>query len=466
MDIKDVLSDKDSRIYACEQSFRLYVIAYFSQFLKFPFAGFHNDFFRLLQDDSITELALLAFRESAKTVFTAIFYPSWCICYNKRNFIEFVGADHTIATKRLKNLATQLQTNQAIINDFGNLYFEPTTRQERHRSKRISYFETTNDISCVALGINQSPRGDLFNVHRPDLLIGDDIDNMKTVKNPKMRKETRDRLHGEFMGGLADNARSIISGNMTHRDCLMANLDKRPDVWQMVKVPVKNDEGQYAWASRWNYQKEQRMKNKLGISVWNQEYMLKPIGDEDQIILEAWIQHYNDKINHLQPRYKVVCAVDPAVKEKESSDYTAIEVWCKDEITGNAHCLEYVKKRMPIEKIMYELKRLFDYYQFDTLGVEDVAAQHWLIQLIRSTYPEIPVKSIKRITDKASRLRSVQYLFQSKKIFFRPQQQEVIDELVDFPVAPHDDLVDACVDCLHLLFRTTGTRLIQSNTTI
>jgi predicted phage terminase large subunit-like protein len=463
MDIKSILNDRDARVYACSRNFKLFTIVYFSHFLKYQFASFHDLFFDKLSDDSIENLALLAFRESAKTVFSGIFYPTWCIAYKKRFFIEFVGADHVIATKRLQNLSRQLQINKLFINDFGNLYFEDKSDFKQKRAKRVSYFETTNGITCVALGINQTPRGDLFDQFRPDLLIGDDIDNMKTVRNPEIRKESLNRLHGEFLGGLADNARSIISGNMIHRDCLMANLEKRPDVWDMIKVPVRDSEGRYAWGSRWNYEKEERMKAKLGIHVFNQEFLLKPIGDDDQIIKEEWINYYTTQLKLSPDQFKIVCFVDPAVKEKETSDYTAIEVWCKDLNNDNAYCLALVRERMPVEKILLKIKSLYDYWHFEVLGIEDVAAQYWLIQLVRSTYPEIYVKSIKRTKDKTSRLRSVQYLFQQGKVFFNPQHQIIVDELVDFPVAAHDDTVDACIDSLHELYRSSGSKLIQSN---
>jgi predicted phage terminase large subunit-like protein len=401
----------------------------------------------VLSNEDIKHVALLAFRESAKTVLGGVVYPIWCIAYNKRRFIEFVGSDHLIATKRLQNVSRQLQTNSLLLSDFGNLYFEARSQYLVSKPKRVSYFETTNGIICAALGIMQTPRGDLFDQYRPDLLIGDDIDNLRTVRNPEIRKETMNRLHAEFLSGMADNARAIVAGNMIHRDCLMANLKKRSDIWNMVEVSVRNRAGEYAWEVRWDKPKEEQKIKELGISVYNQEYLLKPIGEEDQIINESWIQYYTNQLKWAdENRYRIVCMVDPAVKEKQSSDYTAIEVWAKDTLDDKSYCLDYVHEKIPVEKIMIHIKRLYDYYHFDIVGIEDVAAQNWLIQLIRSTYPEIPVQSIYRVkkaglgNDKRSRVMSVQYLFQQGKIYFRPEHQVIVDELVDFPVAQFDDL--------------------------
>ena len=101
---------------------------------------------------------LVAFRESAKTIWTMI-YLCYIIAYKKRNFILFYSYEQTLASSRLFDLIVQLKTNKRIIKDFGFLFPNNATKDsDGLQKKSVSEFITSNHIKFKAMSINTSSR--------------------------------------------------------------------------------------------------------------------------------------------------------------------------------------------------------------------------------------------------------------------------------------------------------------------
>ena len=74
------------RRFLCSENFELFMLYYFPEYIKYPFAPFHFDMFQDVKDlfgGTIREVAWIMFRESAKTSISKILLV-WIIVYNKR----------------------------------------------------------------------------------------------------------------------------------------------------------------------------------------------------------------------------------------------------------------------------------------------------------------------------------------------------------------------------------------------
>ena len=76
----------------------------------------------------------------------------------------------------------------------------------------------------IAVSREQGVRGLRHGPHRPDLIIADDVEDSRTVKN----KESRDRNFAWFTGELlplgGDSTKYLIVGNLLHEDSLLMRL--------------------------------------------------------------------------------------------------------------------------------------------------------------------------------------------------------------------------------------------------
>jgi hypothetical protein len=79
-------------------------------------------------------------------------------------------------------------------------------------------------IRILARSRGQRIRGIRHGTHRIKLVIGDDIDDLKSVQTQESRNSTAQWWRGEVIGALALQARRILVGNWLHLDGLMARM--------------------------------------------------------------------------------------------------------------------------------------------------------------------------------------------------------------------------------------------------
>jgi len=478
----EILAKKEYRVEAARQSLLNFILIYLADYVQYAFADFHEDLEADLYDDKELRVAALMFRESAKTVFCSLVYPLWSICYQKKKFIIYGSSDADAAASLMMNLINHLQDNALIANDFGRLYFEEGGRFSKSKKKTVKDFITTNGIRVFARGVGQKVRGYTHGRFRPDLFIGDDLEGIKNITNKDNRDKVDDWLHSEVLSAINQiTGKAIVSGNMLHRDCLMARLDIKSDVWSTHKVAIHDDKGEIAWNDRFVFTDQEALevnanlpierwvasldtiKRDKGSHIFNQEYLLKPLSDEDQVIFPDNIQWYDKDINFLdEKKYRVIMAVDPAISQKESADYSACTVWAREHSTGNFYCLDFFNVKITFQILKEKSQKMDIYYKPEGAIVEKVAAQDWLIQDLRNDYNMI-IYPVTRRADKRLRLVSVSHVFEQNKVFFRRSQQIIVDQLLDFGAAAHDDLVDTVVDCLQELSRSSGTKMFKNN---
>lgn len=160
------------------------------------------------------------------------------------------------------------------------------------------------------------------------------------------------------------------------------------------------------------------------------------------------------QIDHECRSYKydsVVIGVDPAVSEKEWTDRFAVcATWrIKDKYyILESVWLEWVEKN--IKRASETVKNLYIKRKAKRVIVETVAYQAVLKTVFANMW--LAVQEQKTIKDKTTRLLEKQVLFEEKRVYFAPWNDDLIYELKSFPNAEHDDLVDS------MLFTMQETR--------
>ena len=105
---------------------------YMGHYITYPFSRFHYDWFQDVEDllaGRITELALIAFRESIKSTL-AIALVLRQICYEGNEYINVDSYDSVNAKRLLYDVVNELQTNTRIKDDFGEIYNTKRTADE------------------------------------------------------------------------------------------------------------------------------------------------------------------------------------------------------------------------------------------------------------------------------------------------------------------------------------------------
>jgi predicted phage terminase large subunit-like protein len=147
--------------------------------------------------------------------------------------------------------------------------------------------------------------------------------------------------------------------------------------------------------------------------------------------------------------------LQPLKKTGTANDYSAAAL--VGEAPAGFYLLHVWRERVEFLILKRKIVELATAWKPGAVLVEDKASGQSLIQELRST--NLPVLPIRVDTDKESRAHAVSPLVEAGRLFLPPKAPwlaDVLDEVTNFPSAPHDDQVDALVQALGWLRHQGG----------
>jgi len=457
-----VKKSKAHKIAISKKSFFHFLGYYMRHRLELPPALFHKEMLDAL--DSIDELnkyiAIEGFRGSAKSTILEAF-AIWSLINGLHNFIVYIGATIDAAQMNLANIRDEIENNLELQKDF-NIVLEDSNAHN-FREKWSEGQITIGNCTMIAKSRGQKIRGSKFKQARIDLIIGDDIEDVKDADSAEKRKATRVWFFTEVLpatkqGVLADNVKVVLIGNKVHRDCLLEHLSKG-EIVRVLKFALLDEDGNITWPGLYpdmdavNREKEKVLLagEGLGQVIWAREYLLKSVDEEDMVLKLDDIQYYDDEWLQRQPVASGV-GVDPAISKKQTADYTgmvkAMDVKnddgerrlliMKNNVEKRMGFAETVKEAVDIEEIMPQGSKWY---------VEKQAYQQALVEILeKNGLTVVPMVST---ADKKSRISSACFYIKSGRVLFpKTGAENVINNLVGFGIEDHDDLADACANVI------------------
>lgn len=174
--------------------------------------------------------------------------------------------------------------------------------------------------------------------------------------------------------------------------------------------------------------------------VFAQEYLGQSVDMGGTLVKREHLR-YGDAPSGL----RIGMGVDLAISQKETADYSAIVVVGYDKDSGQRYVLDCVRDRVSFHNVVDMVKRMADKWQPARINIEAVQYQVAVVQeLLRKT--SLPVKSVRPDKDKVTRFQPLQARYEQGLVtHVRSLMQDFERELLDFPAAEHDDMVDALV---------------------
>lgn len=288
---RHICSREDGFIYFC--------LYYFPEYFPYKLADFHYEMHEDLMamlEQHVAYVIWEMFRESAKTTLARIFVV-YCICFNRKHYINWDSYDKANSESALFMVATSLQGNTKIIADFGQLYYLDTRRKKTSKIQRLGNFVTANGVKCEAFSTQESTRGRLFNEYRPDLFVLDDFETNKTKRSVAVVTSIIAHID-ELLSGLNAQANTLFLCNFISESGVVAHLlekAKQDSRFLVRRVDVEDSEGEPIWPARHvatddeanainagieNPRKKveslESKKRTLGDRVYGPEYLNKP----------------------------------------------------------------------------------------------------------------------------------------------------------------------------------------------
>ena len=425
-------------------------------------APFHYELAELMQDTDKEELCIIGFRNSGKTTFGSLAFPLYCALNQRFQFIILINDTYQQAKINMQNVKHEIENNSHIEREYPGIDVGETWSK--------TDLILNNGVRLLGRSRGQKIRGMRHREHRPDMVIIDDPESLDDVKTKSSRDDTERWFNSEVVPAIDEGDSQItMIGNLLHKDSLMSRVARR-DRFETVKIPITDEDGEPTWQAKYPDQESiDAQKERINDPVaWAREYELEIISSEDQIVSYNDIEYYDPDLLH-ETNYKgdklyrprtATTAVDLAISEKESADFTAI-------ISGYKVTYEDRDRIWVLPSIIN--KRIQFSETIDLIGsinddmppgsdivVEDVAYQKSAIQeLERAGYN---VSGIKPVKDKRARLQSIAQHIQSGRVMFPEGEcDDLLEQLVGFGVEEHDDMVASLVYLImHLMDKKVG----------
>jgi len=381
-------------------------------------------------------------REHAKSTRMSLAYPLWRVLTGKSRFILLLSASQEMANLFLENIKVELEENERILEDFGDL------KGDKWKSDFITL---KNGTAIVSKGAGASMRGIRFRQYRPDLVIADDI--MKDdLANSAAQRDKLYRWFKRVVMALGKDAFIVVVNTIFHNDDLPSRLLREIESgelknWLGLRFSAITPEGKPLWPAKWSLEDLEKKKRALGSIHFATEYLNEPLSDEDRLFKEEWITYYRDTELPPLEDLQVSVGVDPATG-KQHGDFSAIVVVGKDK-KGVIYVLyTYIRKVSPTT-LMEELFRVYKQFSPRVIVFEEVAFQEvfkkWILEEGSKRGLHLPVKGVKPKGSKEVRATALAPLMENGLLKFKENQKELIEQLLTFPKGTHDDAVDALV---------------------
>lgn len=197
------------------------------------------------------------------------------------------------------------------------------------------------------------------------------------------------------------------------------------------------------------------LRHELGTFTFEAQYQQRPVPLDGGLIKREWLRFYGEppiaRANDL-----VVQSWDTAYKPGEHNDYSVCTTW---HLRGEeAHLIDLWRQRVDfptLQKKAVELRRL---HHADIVLIEDTGSGTSLIQALERD--GLPARKIKPATDKITRMSTGSVLIEGGHILLPKSAawlDELLTELLAFPNAGHDDMVDSVSQFLNWMRERSST---------
>lgn len=515
------------RIHRCETNLIEFALEYFSEarnpgndgnwdgfdITEYDEApAFHREIAEIIDDVSNVntndKVAVAAPRSHAKSTYLSKAAPIREICYRKRKYEIIISETPAVSSANLDWIAMQLKSNAKLRADFGPLLSLKQQENPKDNSSEFIAWEPREDgtkkmlTKVEAASTGQALRGRNWNGVRPDLIICDDLEDIKSnAATPELRRKLKDWF-AQTVVPLGDprgkKTAFIYMGTTVHHEALLVDVlynrsdfksrvyraviewPERMDLWEVCRLVYKDpdrpkedrvkdalelyeanreemDRGAVVlWPEAQPIWKLMTWKWDNGSKAFNTEYMNNPVDEESMIFNPETFAYWDGKklsdVFSQYPRpvddYDVYMGVDFAMG-KTRGDYSAIVVIARNKKTGTKYVIDAFGERIKPDAFLRVIVEKTLRYQPNAIAAEAQAAQEFFVDKLKEAltaagYPaRARVKEIHQRSRKSLRIEALLPDIESGAIQFTKKHALLLEQFEMYPAGSHDDLPDA-----------------------
>ena len=364
---------------------------------------------------------------------------------DKQSYIVILKANQTEASKKLKEISTEYQTNPWLktnlvrVNEDNGRAFDVIVKDRS--GKEIN-------IRIEAYGKGASIRGISYFNKRPHIIIADDLQDLSDSQSETIQVDDWEWFTSDVLF-LGKKTRIFMIGNNLGASCLIERVAESAKQlgFTFVRIPILDDNEKSNWESYWKTEDilaERDNQREIGnISQWMREKMCCAIAPEKQIFKKEYFKYYDPSVLKTGELSVYTC-VDVAISQSDKADYTAV---CTIGVNANNHwfILDINFARMNPTEQVNAIFEAVSRYRPIKVGIEKVAYQasleHYLYKEMPNKNLFFTIEGLKSGNKKEARIEALQPRFYTGTVWFpfgAKFLNELELELLSFPKGLHD----------------------------
>ncbi|MCB0703000.1 MAG: phage terminase large subunit [Candidatus Kapaibacterium sp.] len=335
--------------------------------------------------------------------------------------------------------------------------------------KSKSEFVTNKNGSISAVGVGGSLTGKGANL----IIVDDPIKNDSEANSPDARDKIYEWFNATLLTRLEPNGAIILVMTRWHEDDLAGRLLKQKK-WDRIVLPAvaeKNDTlgrkvGEPLWGDRYSKSSLLDIKDSIGSYWFSSLYQQSPAPSGGGIFKRSDFKYFELFSGHIKSRDFTIelsdldtfFACDLAISTNEKADFTVISVFVKDK-DKNLIILDLVREKILPSRHIELIRELYEKYKPMQIGIETVQYQASLFHNLSNL--GLPVTKLVPKKDKVSRALPLAAKIEAGKVYFNKSINclaEIENELLNFPNAKHDDIVDTLSYATEMILMISETQ--------
>lgn len=387
---------------------------------------------------------------TSKSLITSVAFLPWVWVHMPEATFICVSFDSKLSNKNSQDCRDIIKSPQ-YQELFGDLY------QIRSDSDGKEEFTNTRQGARISTssGSNITGRKGLF-------IIGDDLQNPKTAESQVQRKTTIDYWTGQLFNRLTPiqlGVRLLIMQRLHSEDLSEYLLDSDPENYFHICLPAELSDNITPPELRAFYSDEglldphrlgsrvlAQFRKTLGERGYAGQYLQRPAPLGGGIIKQEWFDVLDPQTLSRNPQNEPIhFFIDSAYTVKQENDPTAILVCYKQ--NNQLYILDVQQKWLGFPELCAFIQQYvsrFQYSSYSKIFIEPKASGISIVQQLRSSTMLNVMESPAPKDDKVTRAHSITPMLESRrvKLVSGSYITEFVDQLVIFPNAVHDDMVD------------------------
>jgi len=423
-----------------------------------------------LEEGKIKRLMVFLPPRSSKSVLCSKLFPAWYIGRHPEHEILTVSHSDQLSSDFGRSVRDVVSTEE----------FQKIFRGVQLRSdvRAAGKWKTNQGGMYYAAGVRSQIAG-----RGAHVAILDDVMSEEDSYSDAGRRYIKEWYPAGLRTRIMPNGAILIINTRYHYDDLCGWLLKQEEnagdyeiiPWDVVKIPAWLDEeaaelldlpvgGSYF--PEWKPDSvlridEHEIKASNGSRYWNSLYMQDPTPEEGGLIKKKWLQKWEE--DEPPSCEFVIQTYDTAFSTRTTADFSVIQTWGifylydqddsgYENYVAHLILLGNVKGRFEYPELRKLAQKLYADNKPDVCMVEKKASGQSLIQDMRRA--GLPVMEYTPDRDKVSRVYAASPIMEAGRVWIpmnKKWSEDLIEELIRFPNAAHDDQVDAMTMAIHYM---------------